>query len=422
MPDRTYDVVIIGAGPAGLAAAKRAAESGASVALVDDNPQPGGQIWRGEAKWDRPPGLTLICGARVIAALAPGRLSLEKFDGDLEIAYRSLILATGARERFLPFPGWTLPNVMGAGGLQALAKSGLPVAGKKVVIAGSGPLLLAVAKYMRAHGAAVRLIAEQAGQAALLRFGASLVRHPGKLIQALQFRAALLGTRYFNSCWPIAADGTEKLESVTLYRAGKTWREACDYLACGFGLIPNVELPALLGCRLGETGVEVDEYQQTSVPGVYCAGEVTGIGGLDLSLVEGDIAGFAAAGKPDAARPFFGARESHRRFAAALERAFTLREELRNLPQDDTLVCRCEDVTFERIRRRSGWRDAKLQTRCGMGPCQGRVCGGAVEFLLGWRAESVRPPVFPARIETLSGRVTDDKNRSSVPPTKCPQL
>jgi NADPH-dependent 2,4-dienoyl-CoA reductase/sulfur reductase-like enzyme len=400
-PDRVYDVVVVGAGPAGLAAARRAVECGATVTLVDDNPQPGGQIWRGERAGQEP--CPTICGARVFDAPAPRRLCLEKLDGDLELSYRNLILCTGARERFLPFPGWTLPNVMGAGGLQALAKSGLPVKGKKVVIAGSGPLLLAVARYMRRHGADLRLVAEQANNAALARFAAGLVRHPGKLLQALGFGTALLGVRHLTSCWPIAADGSGKLESVTLYRAGKTWRVPCDYLACGFGLIPNVELPSLLGCRLSETGVEVDDHQQTSVAGVYCAGEVTGIGGLDLSQVEGEIAGFAAAGRPDLARPLFARRKSHRRFAAALERAFALREELKNLPQDDTFVCRCEDVTFERVRRHCGWRDAKLQTRCGMGPCQGRVCGGAVEFLLGWKAESVRPPVFPARIESLSG-------------------
>src|SRR5439155_22032984 len=131
--------------------------------------------------------------------------------------------------------------------------------------------------------------------------------------------------------------------------------------------------------------------------------EVTGIGGLDLSIVEGEIAGYAAAGNAESARPLFAARASHRRFAAALERAFALREDLKNLPQEDTLICRCEDVTFERIRLRSGWRDAKLQTRCGMGPCQGRVCGSALEFLLGWKAESVRPPVFPARIDSVAG-------------------
>jgi NADPH-dependent 2,4-dienoyl-CoA reductase/sulfur reductase-like enzyme len=404
MPD-TYDIVIVGAGPAGLAAARRAVESGARVALLDDNPKPGGQIWRSDPDQWQPllGGLTPICGVRVVAAPEPGLLTLEKFDSDIEIGYRKLILATGARERFVPFPGWTLPNVMGAGGLQALVKSGLPIQGKKVIIAGSGPLLLAVAKYMRTHGAKIRLVAEQAGDAALFRFGLGLVRHPGKLLQSIQFATALVGIRHRTACWPIAADGSGKLESVTLYREGKTWREPCDYLACGFGLIPNVELPVLLGCRLGDTGVEVDDYQQTSVPGVYCAGEVTGVGGLDLSLVEGEIAGYAAAGKPELAAKLFEARASHRRFAASLEKAFALREELKNLTQDETLVCRCEDVSYGRIRQCSGWRDAKLHTRCGMGPCQGRVCGGALEFLLGWKSESVRPPVFPARIQSLSG-------------------
>lgn len=405
MPENNYDIVVVGAGPAGLAAAKRAAESGASVALLDDNPKPGGQIWRSDpAQWKPLLGkLELLCGVRVFAIPESGRLALEKFDGDFEIGYRKLILATGARERFLPFPGWTLPNVMGAGGLQALVKSGLPIAGKKVIIAGSGPLLLAVAKYMRSHGAQISLVAEQATDAALFRFTLGLIGYPGKLLQTMQFSSSLLGIRHRTSCWPIAAEGSGKLESVTLYRAGKTWKEPCDYLACGFGLVPNIELPLMLGCRLSATGVFVDENQQTSVPNVYCAGEVTGIGGLDLSLVEGEIAGYSAAGKPELAAALFGARDRHRRFADSLEKAFALRDELKNLPKDDTLVCRCEDVAYGRVRQCSGWRDAKLHTRCGMGPCQGRVCGGAVEFLLGWKSESVRPPVFPARIGSLSG-------------------
>ena len=154
---------------------------------------------------------------------------------------------------------------------------------------------------------------------------------------------------------------------------------------------------------MGETGVGVDEYQQTSVPGVYCAGEATGIGGLDLSLVEGEIAGYAAAGKPDLARLTVRRADRHRRFAAALERPSRCARNSSTWPQDDTLVCRCEDVSLWARPPCSGWREAKLHTRCGMGPCQGRVCGGAVEFLLGWKSESVRPPVFPARIGSLSG-------------------
>jgi hypothetical protein len=146
----------------------------------------------------------------------------------------------------------------------------------------------------------------------------------------------------------------------------------------------------------------VDERQQTSVAGIYSAGEATGIGGLELSLVEGEIAGYAAGGNPQHAQALFAARASHQKFAAALEAAFALREELRALPQADTLVCRCEDVTWERVRACSNWREAKLHTRCGMGPCQGRVCGGAVEFLQGWTSESMRPPVLPARVGSMS--------------------
>jgi NADPH-dependent 2,4-dienoyl-CoA reductase/sulfur reductase-like enzyme len=338
MSSHGHDVIVVGAGPAGLAAACRAAECGATVALVDDNPQPGGQIWRDgarqpkgkAARWLRLAGerqVGWIAAARVFSAPAPGRIVLQRSNGDLDLAYHNLVLATGARERFLPFPGSTLPNVMGAVGLQALAKSGFPVKGKKVVVAGAGPLLLTVAKYMRSQGASVRLVAEQTDHATLYRFARGLARRPAKLAQALFLRASLLGIPYLTGCWPVAAEGSGKLESVTLRRGAKTWSESCDYLACGFGFVPNVELAALLGCRVGGAGVEVDEFQRTSVAGVYCAGEATGIGGLDLSLAEGEIAGYAAAGRPEAARKLFRARQSHRRFAAALEESFALRIE-----------------------------------------------------------------------------------------------
>jgi NADPH-dependent 2,4-dienoyl-CoA reductase/sulfur reductase-like enzyme len=426
---RDYDVMVIGAGPAGLAAACRAAESGAQVALIDDNPHPGGQIWRanaGKPASAAAPWLRMaeqrkvewIAGAHVFDAPQPNYVAIERADSALELKYGSLILATGARERFLPFPGWTLPNVMGAGGLQALAKSGLSVEGRNVAVAGSGPLLLAVAKYLRDRGADVRLIAEQADRSALLRFGFGLARHPHKLVQAMGLRASLVGLRYLTSCWPVAAQGSGKLESVTLRRGAHTWTEPCDYLACGFGLVPNTELAALLNCRMSDTGVQVDEYQETSIAGVYSAGETTGIGGLELSLVEGEIAGFAATSRKDEARTRFAARASNRTFAATLERAFALREELRNLPQDHTFVCRCEDVTWGRIRPCRGWREAKLHTRCGMGPCQGRLCGPALEFLLGWKAESVRPPVFPTRIGSLAlphGRGAEPTATTAMP-------
>ncbi|MGA7239804.1 MAG: FAD/NAD(P)-binding oxidoreductase [Bryobacteraceae bacterium] len=414
------DVVVIGAGPAGLAAAARAVESGASVGMVDDNPRPGGQIWRASSypqPWLRDK-VELISGARVFAVPQSGTLALETFHGERLVGYKRLILATGARERFLPFPGWTLPNVMGAGGLQALVKSGLPIKGKRVAVAGSGPLLLAVAKHLRDHGAKVLLIAEQADSGALFRFGLGLIAKPAKVAQAIGLRAGLLGVPYLTGCWPISAqgpakaEGEAKLESVTFRRGARTFTKTCDYLACGFGLVPNLELASLLGCAMSATGVAVDDYQQSSIPGVYCAGEITGIGGLDLALAEGEIAGYAAAGKAEAARKIFAARDSHRKFADALERAFAPRAELRAIAQDSTLVCRCEDVSLGRIHQCSNWREAKLHTRCGMGPCQSRICGPAVEFLLGWKPESVRPPVFAARVGSLAGSCQSDKTGS----------
>ena len=404
------DLLVVGAGPAGLAAAYRAAENGLRVIVVDDNPAAGGQIWRGEQSkpasaqaqvWFeriRSVQIELINGARVFQHGAQKTLLTETATGVAEISYTNLVLATGARERFLPFPGWTLPNVMGAGGLQALVKTGLPIAGKRVVVAGSGPLLLAVAAYLRGQGAEVLLIAEQAPAMRLARFGFGLF---SKASQALSLRRQLQGVRYLTSCWPVSAHGKDKLESVRLYQRAKRWEIACDYLACGFHLVPNVELAELLGCKIAHD-VTVDEFQQTSVPGVYSAGEATGIGGLELSLVEGEIAGLAAAGKHEGARGLFSIRKKQRTFAELLNRTFALRDDLKALVAPETIVCRCEDVTFERLRAQGSWRAAKLQTRCGMGPCQGRVCGPAVEFLLGWHAESVRPPVLPVRVESLT--------------------
>ncbi len=409
------DVLIIGGGPAGMAAACSAAQSGRRVTIIDDNPSLGGQIWRGgqtsqqnreASEWFRKVenlNAEFIRGARVVDQPEASHLTAETCQGVIDLKYERLIIAAGARERFLPFPGWTLPNVFGAGGLQALVKSGYPIVGKKVVVAGSGPLLLAVAAYLKNKGADVVSIAEQAKFTSLLKFGIGLLLgQPAKILQALGLQRQLAGIPYIKSCWPVAAHGEDKLTGVTLRQGNRSWHVDCDYLACGFNLVPNYELPAMLGCSIQGGAVEVDDYQQTSISGIFSAGESTGIGGLELSLAEGLIAGFAAAGNQDAARKIFAQRDKQKRFARMLNEAFALRDELKSLPDDQTIVCRCEDVTFARLKNQRSWRDAKLQTRCGMGPCQGRICGQATEFLLGWGMESVRPPVLAARIESLT--------------------
>ncbi|MFN7937193.1 MAG: FAD/NAD(P)-binding oxidoreductase [Bryobacteraceae bacterium] len=365
------DVVVVGAGPAGIAAANAVRECGKTVAVLDDNPAAGGQIWRG----DRIELEELRASTRV---LGPWQLGCEK-----------VILATGARELFLPFPGWTLPNVMGAGGLQALAKGGLPLKNKRVIVAGSGPLLLVVAAYLKEHGAQVLFVAEQASARQMVVLG----KHPSKLRQGLRLRSQLAGIPYRTECWPVSAEGTTQLLSVTMQHADETWTERCDYLACSFGLVPNLELPALFGCEIREGVVTVDEQQRTSVPNVFAAGEITGVGGVEKASEEGRVAGLVAAGRI--------ARCSRSSFPATLRRAFALRAELRQLAERDTILCRCEDVPVGVVRSFDSWRAAKLQTRCGMGPCQGRICGPAVEFLCGWNAESVRPPLYPASLEEL---------------------
>ncbi len=387
-------IVVVGAGPAGLAAALSAASTGARVTVIDDNPAPGGQIWRGASNvWTRrfsASGAYVINGAMVIS-LRRGELILERGSTAYAVAFDKLILATGSRELFLPFPGWTLPGVVGAGGLQALVKSGFSVRGKRVAVAGTGPLLLAAAAHLRKKGAQLLVIAEQAPWPKLLRFGLTLPLR--KQIEA----AALWSPRYLPGTWVTSAQGANHVQQVTLSNGRRTWTLDCDYLATGYGLCPNTELAALLNCAPGE----VDELQQTSTPGVFCAGEITGIGGVDLSRIEGTIAGLAAASRADEARKYFPARRRWRAFAGRLAAAFALRPELKNLATPETLVCRCEDVSLERLSRHSGWREAKIHTRCGMGPCQGRVCGPAVRFLLGWEPESVRPPVFPARVASF---------------------
>jgi D-hydroxyproline dehydrogenase subunit alpha len=328
-------------------------------------------------------------------------LLAEHQDAPREIRWQKLILATGARELFLPFPGWTLPGIIGPGGLQALAKNGWPIAGKRVVICGTGPLLAAVAAGLRGYGAKIVSIAEQAPLGRVAEFGFTLLRHPAKIIQGLGIGAGLFGVPFRFGVWPAKADGDESVRAVTLTDGRKTWTEDCDLIACGFNLVPNVELALAVGCELDNGFVRVDRMQATNVANVFSAGEPTGIGGADCALTEGQIAGYASSGQAARAEALFGQRTAWHSFRAALAKAYALREELKALATDETLLCRCEDVTLGRARQFSGWREAKLLTRCGMGACQGRVCGAAAKFVLGWGMESVRPPVLPARVNSL---------------------
>ncbi|MGH9520655.1 MAG: NAD(P)/FAD-dependent oxidoreductase, partial [Terriglobales bacterium] len=345
-----FDTLVIGAGPAGIAAAVTAAECGASVGLVDDNPAAGGQIWRSGAhlpvaarQWlERLEASKAVRlqGWRVFDSAQPGALAAERTSPATEddttqlraqLRFDQLILATGARERFLPFPGWTLPNVMGAGGLDAMVRGGLPIAGKRVVVAGTGPLLLAVAAHLAARGARIMAICEQARAWQMAPLAAHLLAQPGKLMQGIRYRWATRRSRYFTHCHPVAAHGSERLEAVELRRGERRWTVECDYLACGFHLIPNTELASMLGCRVENGFVATDELLQTSLRGVWCAGEPTGIGGVELSLLEGQMAGFAAVGRIREARSLAPRRRAAQRFVRVLQDACDLDPQLRTL-------------------------------------------------------------------------------------------
>ncbi len=412
-----YDILIVGAGPAGMAAALAAAPSGASIAILDDNPAPGGQIWRDGPMVELPASarqrrqaladaanIELYCGVRVVAAPGGKQLLLEDALRGYLVGYDKLILCTGARELLLPFPGWTLPGVTGAGGLQALIKGGMPVNDQRLVIAGSGPLLLACAATAKHAGARLLRIAEQAPLKALAAFAARLPSWPGKALQAMK----LSDSRYRSGTHVLAALGTGRLEAVRLSHNGKVSEIACDRLACGFGLIPNTELGQVLGCALTGRAIQIDAYQTTSLPDHFAAGECTGFGGSELALAEGSIAGHAAIGNLKRAKARFAERQRWQGFADQLARSFQLNEQLKTLAAPETLVCRCEDVPFSAMAGHSSWVEAKLESRCGMGACQGRICGAASDVLFGWPPLKPRQPISPARIGTLIALPDDE--------------
>ena len=426
-PGRRLDVVVVGAGPAGLAAAATAGAAGASVALVDNGSGPGGQYWRGAADprsaerghhdlatfrslWSAvgAAGVQTLFGREVVVLTgrAPHwRLDLWAADRSaserLEAA--ALVVATGAYDRQLPFPGWDLPGVMAAGGVQAMLKEHGVLAGRKVVIAGTGPFLLSVAESVIAADGQVAAVVEAAAPGAYLRRpGAALAG--GKLGQAAGLAITLARSRtpYLTRRAVVRAmsgsdsAGVHAVEVAALDHAGRPRRSSvrvvdCDLLAVGWGFTPRLEICLQAGCAvsLGADNslvVTVDDRQATSIAGLYAAGEITGVGGADLAVAEGHIAGASAVGITAASGPRR-RRARLRRFAAAMHRVHRPAAFLYDAPSPDTVVCRCEEVTAGTLAEAvDDWgatdpRTVKLLTRAGMGWCQGRVCGSAVAEL-----------------------------------------
>ncbi|MBT2467032.1 FAD-dependent oxidoreductase [Streptomyces sp. ISL-66] len=336
----------------------------------------------------------------------------------------AVLLATGAYERQLPFPGWTLPGVVGAGGAQAMLKSGLVLPGKRVVVAGSGPLLLAVAGSLAAAGARVPAVVEASAYSGYAGHAPALLRNPAKLAEGAVYGSALLrhGIRLLARHAVTEAHGTDRVEAVTVARLDRDWsplpgtarRIPCDAVAVGHGLVPQLELATGLGCATRRSpdatvALELDAGQRTSVPGIWSAGETGGVGGAQLALVEGEIAALSIAGRPVPAR-LTRSRTRLRAFAAAMAAAHRPGPGWTGWLREDTDVCRCEEVPAGRIReaaRDLGARDArtvKLLTRAGMGWCQGRMCGPAVAALAGVDpAPDRRPLSCPVPLRHLAG-------------------
>jgi D-hydroxyproline dehydrogenase subunit alpha len=411
-----FDVVIVGGGPAGLAAAVSASWGTSSVAVVDEGMAPGGQIWRRDSRdghskiareWlralDRTATAWLDRATVIDAFRSRGghRLVIERDGRRVVVESATVILAAGARELFLPFPGWTLPGVAGVGGLQALAKSGLSVRGKRVVLAGTGPLLMAVAASLARRGAEIVALVEQAPVGSMTRFAVRMLTRPRTALDALRYASELSGGTVRLGQWVAAANGRGRLETVVVTDGLHEQAVGCDLLGTGYGLVPNTELASLLGCRVGHDGIEVDSRQRTSVNGVFAAGECVGIGGVETAVLEGSIAGQVAAGL-SVSDFTLSRRDRSRRWSRTLDAAFALRPEVTSLARPDTIVCRCEDVSLGAIDEHWEPRQAKLYTRAGMGACQGRVCNTALRSIRGWARDTVRAPVQPAFLSTLA--------------------
>ncbi|WP_225095104.1 FAD-dependent oxidoreductase [Streptomyces sp. CoH27] len=456
-------LAVVGAGPAGLAGALAAAARGVDVTLIDAAGQAGGQFYRQPAPalnarrpealhhqwrtWQRlSDGLARHLAAGRITHLAEHHVWCVQRASDafrvhallgpaqeegVTVRADAVLLATGGYERGLPFPGWSLPGVVTAGGAQAMLKGGLVLPGRRIVVAGTGPLLLPVATGLAAAGAEVAALVESADPAALLRRAPELAAQPGKLAEGAWYAGQLVRHRVRTLArhTVVEAHGTDRLTAVTVaaldragrIRPGSARRIPCDTLAVGHGMLPHTDLAETLGCTLNGTDVDVDAEQRTDVPGVWAAGETTGIGGAALALAEGHIAGRSAAARlhgtvpdPRAWAAADRARTRLRAFFATLDTVYAPPAGWAERIPDDTVVCRCEEVTAGEVRTAGplgagDLRTAKLLTRAGMGWCQGRMCAPAVAGLTGCPLTPGRRPFArPVPLGVLAN-VPDDE-------------
>jgi NADPH-dependent 2,4-dienoyl-CoA reductase/sulfur reductase-like enzyme len=445
------DVAVVGAGPAGLAAALAAGELGCEVTLIDAGSGLGGQRYRPgllfpgsgpahRATEQLPPHLARIRQVRPVRHLAATSAGPATRDhdgvvtlwvGGLEggaettVEVRAVVLATGASELVLPFPGWDLPGVTTVGGAQALLTSQGVTVGQRVLVGGSGPLLLPVAASLAEAGVHVVAVLEATPAPAGLPQAAGLAAFPGQLPEATSHAALLarLGVPIRTGYAVVACQGINRVERAVIAELDQDWRplpgsqreEAVDAVHVSFGFSPALELPRALGCAevrhvsRPTAAVACDAHQATSVPRVFAAGQVTGAGGANEAELEGYLAATSAAhylGRLDPAayaertRTLRARLEDARRLAAQLDGAYPLPPGWLEWPDAGTVVCRCEETHWSAIGAAvsGGARSVPAvqeATGCGTGYCQGRVCGPALQYAVSayaTPATSGRPP------------------------------
>lgn len=445
--DGTHDLLVVGGGPAGISAARAARDAGLSVVLVDERPTLGGQIYKQPG-----PGFTVTDPAAMGRHYRQGRAVIDSLHGrGVDVRLRTAVVAVegstsvlvpegrpattvvtprtvvaaGAHDRPVAFPGWTLPGVITAGGLQTLAKTQRVLPGRRLLFAGSGPVALAFPAQLAHYGAAIveALEAGPAPRAAdLVRLARAARGNTALLRDAARYRALLLRhrvpLRYGRMI--VRAEGDGRVEHVVHAAVDADWRIVAgtergvdvDVLGLGYGFVPSVELLRLLGAGfdhdedLGGQVVRRDGWLRTDVEGVYAAGDGAGVEGSYVAVDEGTIAGVAAAldagvigsGPADELTAAARTRLARRRaLTAATARLYRVGAGLTELATADTVVCRCEVVRRSSIDAAVDATDdinvVKAYTRAGMGPCQGKNCQGQIAAMIARRHRRPRAEV-----------------------------
>jgi NADPH-dependent 2,4-dienoyl-CoA reductase/sulfur reductase-like enzyme len=461
-------VAVIGGGPAGLSAAIAIAKMGARVLVIDENLLAGGQIYRqlpssyqvkdpqvfgtdyadGQTLLQEVANLsdriTLWTDAMVWSVFDSIQLAIARGDDMVLLDAAAIIVATGAYERPVPVPGWTLPGVMTAGGAQVLIKSQRVRPGNRVLLAGTGPLQLVVANQMLDAGMEVVAVAESASTRHAWRYLPGLVHQPGSIKQGLSYMLRLkkAGVEMMQSYVLQCIEGDHKAHRAVLGKVdaqcrsipGYTQTFEVDTVCIGYGLIPTVWLTSMLGCRhlydpmVGAWVPYFDVNMQTDQPGVFVAGDGAGIAGVLVAKREVTIAGLYAAKHAgiisvEQARQAAHAERrqlsSLRKFRRALDHMYQVYPELYANISDEIIVCRCEGITAGEIRRAIqegtlNLNDIKKRSRTGMGYCQGTNCMPVVAAILTREYDAkpeniemmtARPPFRPIPLSLLMGGV-----------------